>query len=357
MPQPKHSLWRYVVILFAVGLFACAFLYAAGVIGNKDKVTAQSFVNLQEGKAVTLDSNRAGFRRAHAKGICVSGEFQANGGLQPYSIASIFQTGSTPFIGRFSIAGNNPLAPDLNAPVRSLALSFEDPKWRLAMNTPPVMAVSTPEDFYQQLVALSPDPKTGKRDGSKIKAFFAAHPESKDFNTWRASYTPTDSFAAEQYHSINAFYLIDANNQKHAVRWQAVPNITTAAATKNSDLNQSTEAHADALQIDLVEKLKAGSVSFDLIFTLADISDNENDPAIAWPQDRETINAGTVVINSSSPQHNGACDGLRFDPLVLPEGIEPTKDPILNARSAAYAESYRRRAKESFFGLFKQGEE
>lgn len=115
---------------------------------------------------------------------------------------SIFQPVSTEFIGRFSFAGNNPLAPDLKAPVRSLALSFaqqynDDQQWRLAMNTPPVMAVSTPEDFYSQLVALSPNPETGQRDVSKIKDFFAAHPESKDFNQWRKNYTPTSSFSTE----------------------------------------------------------------------------------------------------------------------------------------------------------------
>ena len=37
-------------------------------------------------------------------------------------------------------------------------------------------------------------------------------------------------------------------------------------------------------------------------------------------------------------------------PLVLPSGIKATADPILRARSAAYAESYRRRAKEQFQG-------
>jgi catalase len=37
---------------------------------------------------------------------------------------------------------------------------------------------------------------------------------------------------------------------------------------------------------------------------------------------------------------------MNFDPLVLPTCIEPSADPILRARGAAYAESFRRRAKE-----------
>lgn len=41
---------------------------------------------------------------------------------------------------------------------------------------------------------------------------------------------------------------------------------------------------------------------------------------------------------------------MNFDPLVLPDGIAATEDPILRARGAAYAESYRRRAKKILLG-------
>ncbi len=338
-PHNRHLGWRYLVIAVVISALAVAFLYAAGVLGEKG-VTAQKFVNLQQGR-----SSHPGFRRAHAKGMCVSGEFESSGALAAYSTSEVFQQGSHGFVGRFSIAGNNPTAPDLKAPVRSLALSFafnDGQQWRLAMNTPPVMAVSTPEDFFQQLVALSPDAKTGKRDPQKIKDFFAAHPESKDFNAWRASYTPTNSFADEQYHSINAFYLVDGQGNQQAVRWAAVPN-----ASPTLELESNT---ADALRMDLLNKLKNGPVSFDMVFSFADASDDESNPAIAWPNERKTLTAGTINITSSEAQTNGACDGIRFDPLILPQGIEPTNDPILRARSAAYAESYRRRAREQLLG-------
>jgi hypothetical protein len=49
----------------------------------------------------------------------------------------------------------------------------------------------------------------------------------------------------------------------------------------------------------------------------------------------------------------GECHAINYDPLVLPRGIGATADPILNARSAAYAESYRRRALEQLRGAFK----
>lgn len=331
---------RYSIIILVLILPLLTILYSAGFLGDKG-VTAQKFIDLQQG-----DSAYYGFRRAHAKGICIAGSFESNGSLAQYSTATIFDKVATPFIGRFSIAGNNPHANDLDAPVRSLALKLllaNGQEWRMAMNTPPVTAVRTPEAFYQQLEALSPDPVTKKRDPQNIKAFFNAHPESKAFTTWNKNYKATHSFATERYHSINAFYLIDLNGEKHAVRWAAIP-----LAEKNSSALLDKN-NADALQQELTNRLEQQPVSYSLTFTFANPDDDENDPTMPWPKTRLNINAGTIVINTWENQSGGACDGINFDPLVLPDGIQATLDPILRARSSAYAESYKRRAKEVLF--------
>lgn len=337
-PNKSSIKTRYAVIFLLIAGLVFGFLYAAGLFGGHG-TTAQKFVNLQENNKPQFS-----FRRAHAKGVCLAGEFVSSGLLAPYSTSEFFQEGAQPFVGRFSIAGGNPLAPDLAAPVRSLALSFASDsgqRWRTAMNTPPVMAVRTPEDFYQQIQVLTPDPTTGKPNGEKIKAFFAAHPETAAFNQWKQGYTPTTSFATEQYHSINAFYLLDAKGQRQAVRWAAVPQASAQAMA--DDISASER---DALQLELAQRLENDPVRFDLMVSFADASDDENNATIAWPAERKTINAGTLVISAVHAQNGGACDGINFDPLVLPRGMQATADPILNARGSAYAESYRRRARE-----------
>jgi catalase len=330
---------RYALILFVMGIFVFGFLYAAGIFGDPG-TTAQKFVNLQQG-----DKPHYSFRRAHAKGICLQGEFISNGSLAPFSTSEFFQRSTSPFIGRFSTAGANPLAPDLAAPVRSLALSFSSEsgqRWRTAMNTPPVLAVRTPDEFYQQLVALTPDPATGKPDGRKVKEFFAAHPESAAFNQWKKDYIPTSSFATEQYHSINAFYLIDSQDNKHAVRWAAVPQADVQPMT-----SKMATGAPDALQAEAEQRLKHDVIRFDLMVSFANATDDENNATIIWPKERTTINAGTIVIDAVHAQSGGACNGINYDPLVLPTGMKATDDPILKARGSAYAESYRRRARES----------
>jgi len=346
--KPAISVFRVCALAASMGVFATATLYFAGAF-NGDKVTAKAFVDLQQGSTV-----HAGFRRAHAKGLCVSGNFESTGLLSAYSTARVFKQGSTPFIGRFSIAGNNPTAPDLKAPVRSLAFvvnTATEDEWRVAMNTPPVMAVATPDAFYKQLQALSPDPATGKRDPKKISAFFKAHPESKAFNQWKAGYTPANSFATERYNSINAFYLHNAQGEKQAVRWQAVPSIN------DQEVTVLDKQSPDALQQQLISQIEKQPVRFDLMFTLADSSDDENNPTIPWPSSREVINAGSLVITDWRFQNEGACGAQNFDPLVLPNGMSATADPILRARGAAYAQSYRRRATETLLNKNKTGQE
>jgi len=338
--KPRTMKKRLVVIFLLIASFVISFLYASGKIGEQD-VSAQQFIDLQENGQAHF-----GFRRAHAKGICLEGEFESNGLLSEYSTAEFFQRGTHPFIGRHSIAGGNPIAPDLGAPVRSLALSFSSEsgqRWRTGMNTSPVMAVSTPEAFYRQIQVLTPDPITGKPKLAQIKAFFADHPESKTFNQWKDSYTPTTSFATEKYHSINAFYLIDEDGDSHAVRWVMVPQASAKLMTKSI-----SKSDPDALQLELTQRLENDAVRFDMMVSFAHSDDDENDPTIAWPTDRKTINAGTVIIRSVESEASGSCNGILFNPLILPQGMAATADPILNARGGAYAESYRRRARETF---------
>jgi catalase len=66
-----------------------------------------------------------------------------------------------------------------------------------------------------------------------------------------------------------------------------------------------------------------------------------------WSEEREQVDIGTLSIDDVSEEAAGGCHNLNFDPLILPPGIEPSDDPLIFARSAAYAESFRRRAREA----------
>lgn len=77
--------------------------------------------------------------------------------------------------------------------------------------------------------------------------------------------------------------------------------------------------------------------------TVAQPGDSVVDPSQSWPEDREHVTVGTVVIESATPQTTGACRDINFDPLILPTGVEGSEAPVLAACSAVFSVSFNRR--------------
>ena len=57
--------------------------------------------------------------------------------------------------------------------------------------------------------------------------------------------------------------------------------------------------------------------------TVANPGDPTADPSKAWPQDRRTVDVGTLVAQQIEPEADGPCRDINFDPTVLPSGIPP----------------------------------
>jgi len=284
-----------------------------------------------------------GYRRNHAKGVCISGYFQSGGDAARYSVAQVFAPGQrTPVVGRLSIPGTNPYAWDDSTPIRGMALDFlqvDGQQWRTAMNAVPVFPVATPEADYQFMRAQQPIPATGDPAPKKLAEFFATHPKADAFRNWDETTKSSASFAAERYNSLDAFYLVDAKGHRHAVRWSMLPEATAGTHRVPTD-------NPNYLAADLRGRLSRGALRWRLVFVLAKPGDPIDDAAQAWPADRRQINAGNLVIQASQPQSVAVCRDINFDPLVLPTGIKPSNDPLLKFRAQAYAESHRRRVRE-----------
>jgi catalase len=341
-PSPPVSPLRRAAPWLLIGAIVATIAGAFGYVGGwlaPQRLTPKKLIDQFQHNAGTF----AGYRRNHAKGVCVAGYFDSNGQAQAYSTAQVFAPGRTPVVGRFAIPGSNPYAPDGSVPIRSMALRFTQPngqQWRTGMNSMPVFPVATPQAFFAQLQAQQPDPATDKPDPAKVAAFFAEHPETAAFRAWAKTAKPSASFATESYSGLNAFVFVDAQGKRQPVRWRMVAEATDASvgAGKAGDANY--------LAADLTERLARGPLRWRLLVTLANPGDPTNDATKTWPDDRRTIDAGTLVIDSTTPQQSGECRDINYDPLVLPAGIEASDDPLLPARSAAYADSYLRRTSE-----------
>jgi catalase len=319
------------VLVIAAGAFA----YVNGSL-DPQRLTPARVVDVFEHN----NGVHPGYRRNHPKGICVAGYFESNGAASTLSRAQVFAAGRTPVIGRLALPTGNPYSPDSAAPIRSFAVQFTQPdgqQWRTGMNSMPVFPVGTVQAFVDLQKATAPDPKTGKPDPAKPPAFFAAHPEAQPFLAWVKTAKPSASFVTETYNSVNAFVLVDAQGKRQAVRWSLVPAAKGDAPAPDAK---------DYLQQDLSDKLASGPQRWDLVLTLANPTDPTGDASKAWAGEHKTVNAGTLVVEGDSAQLDGACRDINYDPLVLPSGIEGSDDPLLAARSAAYAASYMRRTSE-----------
>ncbi len=341
-PKPLGTL-AVVVRLAAIGVIMAlcvgGFAYAGGWL-TPGRLTPARFIAVLEASA---GAPHTGFRRNHAKGVCVSGYFDATGQAVRVSKAGVFAAGRVPVTGRFALAGTQPYMPDMPNTPRSMALRFVQPdgeEWRTGMNNIPVFIVRTPEDFYAELVASAPDPATGKPDPAKMSAFMTAHPEMGAALKQIMAQKPTAGFGDARYNSLDAFRLVDAGGNGVPVRWSMIPlqPASAPATPEPQDKNYLFDA--------LIDQVAKGPLKWRLALTLGQPGDPTGDATIAWPEGRETIDAGTLTIDHVDGESDGACRDVNFDPLVLPAGIAPSDDPLLSARSAAYAKSYTRRSGE-----------
>jgi catalase len=341
--QPRLSTAGTVTRLTFIGIalagVAGAFAYLGGWLAPNELTPARFTDGFEE-----VNGIHPGFRRNHAKGVGVSGFFESNGNGVRLSKAAAFQPGRLPVLGRFSLGGGQPHAPDTASAVRGLGLQFSLPDgelWRIAMIQLPVFPFRTPEALYEQLLASKPDSETDKPDPAKMQAFLARHPDTAEALKFIKSQPASSGFLDSTFHGLNAFRFINAARESTPVRWiltPAQPSKTENAATPSQDKN--------FLFDELIAQIHRRPLQWHLIIIVGQPGDPTNDATIAWPAGREQVNVGTLTLDRVESDDTSAARDINFDPLVLPDGIAPSDDPLLSARSAVYSQSYTRRAGE-----------
>jgi catalase len=340
MTNGTGSVLRLGAVAVVVAAVSIAFAYTGGWL-TPGQLTPPRLIDTFE----QLNGVHPGFRRNHAKGVCVSGSFESNGRAARVSRAVVFREGRVPVVGRFALAGGNPHAVDTPQTIRSLAVRFALPdgeEWRTAMINIPNFVVRTPDAFREQMIAMSPDPKTGKPDPEKAQAFIAGHPEFARAVAAIKAQPVASGFAVDTYNALNAFELTDAAGKVRPVRWSMVPLqpfVAAAADQPTSDPNFLFDA--------LIAQVEAHPLQWRLVLTIGQPGDPTNDATMAWPADRETIDAGTLTIDRIESEDTSPVRTINFDPLILPDGIAASDDPLLSARSAAYSVSFTRREGEA----------
>ncbi len=279
-----------------------------------------------------------GYRPVHAKGIVCEGSFTAADEARDLSRAPHLQGGRVPVTVRFSDFTGLPDIPDTdpNANPRGMAVRFHLPdggETDLVAHSYDGFPARTAEEFLGLLQALAAS-GPGAASPSPVEEFAATHPAARRF--LEAAKAPPASFATESYFSADAFRFVNREGTARHGRYRIHP----AGEERHLDAGEAATRGPNYLFEELRERLRRGPAEFRVMVQLAAPGDPIDDASATWPADRPQVRLGTLSVERPSDADERQ---LLFDPARLVDGIEPSGDPLIPARSRIYAVSYRRR--------------
>jgi catalase len=324
-----------IAVLAAGVLLAGSNFRASGQATAGKSLTEKELVHEIFDTMVQVHGVKPVYRVVHAKGIVCQGTFTPSKDAATLSRAGHFQGVSVPVTVRLSDGNPDPIIPDNspNAGPRGMAIRFklingdETDIIALSVNG---FAVSTGEEFLAlQKAVVATDPT--KPHPWPIEGFLSTHPHALRF-VLGTKPVPA-SFATESFFANDTFIFVNKSGVKQAVRYQIIP---FAGQHDLSDEEAKTKPEGFLFD-DLRIRLATGPIQYHLVVQLPNAGDSTRDPSIIWPEDRKTIDMGTISITSIVADSSAAEKDLAFDPTDLTDGIELSDDPFPSLRSKVYA--------------------
>ncbi len=298
-----------VVIAVVVGGAAAAFAYTAGWF-SPDRLTPSRLV-----AALAPPGGPAlGHRRNHAKGICFTGRFEANGPGSALSVAPVLAQGSYPVVGRFNLGTPDPMAVDGAQRVRGIGLQVTAPdgqQWRMAMIDLPFFPVATPDAFYELLVA------SGQKDKpDAMKALAARHPEIGAFGAWAARARRSPKATPR---SASTVWTASCSPTRKGPTTPCAGRCCPPHPSSALAGDELAKRPADFLEREITQRVSAAPQRWTMAVQVANPGDPVADPSKAWPDDRRTVQVGTLMADKVIAEPDGPCRDINFDPTVLPQ--------------------------------------
>jgi len=324
----------------AVALLAAGAFWAGVTSAAEEKSLAEQIYDTM----LQVHGITPGYRLVHAKGVVCEGTFVPSKSAASLSRAAHFQGTSVPVTVRFSGGAPDPYIPDgaPNAGPRGMAIRFSLPgggETDIVSMSHNGFVVATGEEFLalqQSIVATDPS----KPHPWPVEAFLGAHPLALKFVQDNA--VVPASFGTQAFFSNNAFVFVNKDGAKQAGRYKFLP----VAGQKSLSEAEAKTKPDNFLADELKERLATGPVKFRMIVQLPNSGDPTNDASLVWPDDRKTIELGTISITSVVADSDAAQKALVFFPTNLTDGIELSDDPLPALRTDVYALSFAHRQQQ-----------
>ena len=291
-----------------------------------------------------LSGPQPGFRPTHAKGILITGSFMPSSAALALTRAPHIVRDSTPVTVRFSDFGGIPTVADNsdNASPRGMAIRFhlaEHVHTDILGHSVDGFPVRTAEEFVEFLRAAYASQHSVERP-SPIELFLGSHPAALEFVQVPKPFPV--SFAKESFFAVNAYKFVNKDGLERHGRYRIRPDgpgeyLDAAAAAAKSP---------NFLFDDIRQRVSKAPVKMQIIVQVAAEGDVVDDATIHWPKDRPEVSFGTLELTGVAPNNTEEQRHIIFDPLPRVDGIEPSADPLLEARAEVYLMSGRRRRAE-----------
>jgi catalase len=274
----------------------------------------------------------AGHRAAHAKGSLLTGTFTPSAAASGLTTAAHMQGEPSRVTVRFSNGNGDPGVPDYAREGRGMAVKFylaDGGKTDIVALSLPCFFVRTPEDF----IAFT----RARREPEKLMPdFLGAHPEALPAIQAALGAEPPESYATCTYNAIHTYRWLDAGGGSRWVRYRFEPE----AGDRSLPADEAKARGRDYLQEEILARAET---AFRLLVILGEEDDPVDDPTVAWPDERERVEVGRLVLTGPETQRERDGDILVFDPCRVTAGIDLSDDPILHFRPRAYSASVARR--------------
>jgi catalase len=325
---------------------------ASQTLGPRGPVLLQDFHLID--LLAHFDRERIPERVVHAKGAGAFGEFVVTHDITDITSADLFsEVGKKTKVGvRFSTVGGEKGSADVARDPRGFAIKFytEEGNWDMVGNNTPIFFIRDGVKFPTFIHSQKRNPQTNLKDANMFWDFLSSNQESihQVMYLFSDRGTPKNFRSASTY-SGHTFKFTKQDGSFNYVKLHFISN--QGSGTLNGSEAEATGANPDHATEDLFHAIDSGNFpSWTLKIQVLSPEQAEQfrwnifDVTKIWPHSEVPFReVGVMTLNRNPTNYFAEIEQIAFAPAHLVPGIEPTADPMLQARLFSYADSQRHR--------------
>ncbi|RPB25228.1 catalase-domain-containing protein [Terfezia boudieri ATCC MYA-4762] len=299
-----------------------------------------------------FDHERIPERVVHARGVGAHGYFKLYKPIPEYSMAGMLNDINriTPMFVRMSTVQGSRGSADTVRDVRGFALKFytKEGNWDIVGNNIPVFFIQDSIKFPDFVHAVKPEPHNeipqAQTAHNNFWDFVYLHSEASHMVMWAMSDRAIPrSFRMMQGFGVNTFTLLNAQGQRHFVKFVWTPELGVHSLVWDEALKLGGQ-DPDFHRKDLYEAIEAGSYP-KWKFGIQVIPEGQEhefdfdilDSTKIWPEDLvPTQYIGEFVLNRNVDEFFTETEQVAFCTSHVVPGVGFSDDPLLQGRNFSY---------------------